>query len=120
MTANAFNEPTPVAAREGVFELGDFVLRCGITLREAKLAYKTHGAPNADKSNIVVYPTPYSAHHGDIEWLIGPGKALDPQRYCIVVPDMLGNGLSSSPSNTPQPFERTRFPRIRQQDNVAA
>ena len=105
---------------EGLLELGDMVLHCGITLREAKLAYKTHGRLNGDKSNVIVYPTPYSAHHSDIEWLIGPGKALDPQKYFIVVPDMLGNGLSSSPSNTPQPFDRARFPRISQQDNVAA
>jgi homoserine O-acetyltransferase len=94
---------------QALFDLGDFVLRSGVTLRGAKLAYKTHGRLNADKSNLVVYPTPYSAHHSDIEWPIGPGKALDPERYFIVVTDMLGNGLSSSPSNTPPPFDRAHF-----------
>jgi len=49
------------------------------------------------------YPTPYPAQHGDIEWLIGPGKALDPDKNFIIVLDQLGNGLSSSPSNTPSP-----------------
>jgi homoserine O-acetyltransferase len=82
------------APGDGLFDLGDFVLQSGATLRDAKLAYKTHGTLNADKSNVIVYPTPYSAHHSDIEWLIGPGRALDPQRYFIVVTDMLGNGLS--------------------------
>jgi homoserine O-acetyltransferase len=105
---------------DSLFDLGDFVLQSGATLREAKLAYKTHGTLNADKSNVIVYPTPYSAHHGDIEWLIGPGKALDPQRYFIVVTDMLGNGLSSSPSNTPPPYDRARFPSIAIRDNVTA
>ena len=38
------------------------------------------------------------------------GMALDPQRYFIFVPNMLGNGLSSSPTNTPPPFDRARFP----------
>ncbi len=104
--------------REDVFELGDVQLECGVTLRSAKLAYKTHGALNADRSNAIVYPTPYSAHHGDIEWLIGPGKALDPRTHFIIVTDMLGNGLSSSPSNTAEPFDRARFPRIAQRDNV--
>src|SRR5215475_6634555 len=90
----------PSAATDCLFDLGDFALQSGVVLPEAKLAYRTHGRLNADNSNLIVYPTPYSAHHSDIEWPIGPGKALDPGRYCIVVTDMLGNGLSSSPSNT--------------------
>src|SRR5689334_21812473 len=110
----------PSASSDCLFDLGDLVLQSGATLREAKLAYKTHGTLNAQKSNLIVYPTPYSAHHSDIEWLIGPGKALDPDRYFIVVTDMLGNGLSSSPSNTPSPYDRARFPSIAIRDNVAA
>jgi homoserine O-acetyltransferase/O-succinyltransferase len=105
---------------QNLFDLGDFVLRSGVTLRGAKLAYKTHGRLNPSNSNLVVYPTPYSAHHSDIEWPIGPGKALDPERYFIVVTDMLGNGLSSSPSNTAPPFDRARFPQITIHDNVVA
>jgi len=115
--ADAAETPAP---EEGVFDLGNFVLQSGVTLREAKLAYKTHGRLNAEKSNAIVYPTPYSAHHSDIEWPIGPGKALDPDKYFIIVPDMLGNGLSSSPSNTAPPFDRARFPNTTIQDNVAA
>jgi homoserine O-acetyltransferase len=103
-----------------LFDLGNFVLQSGATLREAKLAYKTHGTLNSDKSNAIVYPTPYSAHHSDIEWPIGPGKALDPEKYFIIVPDMLGNGLSSSPSNTPPPYDRARFPNVTVYDNVVA
>ena len=79
-------------AREGVFDLGDFALRSGTTLRQAKLAYKTHGRLNADRSNAILYPTPFPAHHGDIEWPIGPGRALDPDKYFIIVLDQLGNG----------------------------
>ena len=44
--------------------------------------------------------------------------ALDPSRWFIIVPNMLGNGLSSSPSNTPPPYDRARFPRITVRDNV--
>ena len=105
---------------EGLFELGDMVLQSGETLHGAKIAYKTHGRLNPDKSNAILYPTPYSAQHGDIEWLIGPGKALDPDKYFIVVLDQLGNGLSSSPSNAAPPQERARFPVVTNQDNVAA
>src|SRR6476659_5323949 len=102
-----------------VFDLGDVTLQHGATLRDAKLAYKTYGQLNADKSNAIVYPTWYSGRHWENEWLIGEGRGLDPSRYFIIVPNMLGNGLSSSPSNTPEPFDRARFPDIAVQDNVA-
>jgi homoserine O-acetyltransferase/O-succinyltransferase len=85
------------------FDLGDVVLQGGATLRNAKLAYKAYGQLNGDKSNAIVYPTWYSGRHWDNEWLIGEGMALDPANYFIIVPNMLGNGLSSSPSNTPPP-----------------
>ncbi|MBA4115135.1 MAG: alpha/beta fold hydrolase [Rubrobacter sp.] len=102
------------------FELGDFVLQNGATLRGAKLVYNTYGALNAQKSNAVVYPTRFGGRHSDNEWLIGEGMALDPTEYFVVVPNMLGNGLSSSPSNTPPPYDRARFPRVTVYDNVAA
>ena len=44
--------------------------------------------------------------------------ALDPAEWFIIVPNMLGNGLSSSPSNTPPPYDRARFPRVNVRDNV--
>jgi homoserine O-acetyltransferase len=103
-----------------VFELGDFTLQSGATLRGAKLAYKTYGTLNVDKSNVIVYPTWYSGQHYDNEWLIGEGMALDPSRYFIIIPNMFGNGLSSSPSNTPEPYNKARFPQVTFYDNVRA
>jgi homoserine O-acetyltransferase/O-succinyltransferase len=102
-----------------MFELGEVRLQMGETLRDAKLAYRTYGSLNEAKSNAIVYPTWYSGQHYDNEWLIGEGMALDPARYCIIVPNMLGNGLSSSPSNTPPPYDRARFPRVTVYDNVS-
>jgi homoserine O-acetyltransferase len=103
-----------------IFELGDFTLQEGATLRNAKLAYKTYGTLNADKSNVIVYPTWYSGQHYDNEWLIGTGMALDPEHYFIIIPNMIGNGLSSSPSNTPEPYNKARFPHVTFYDNVRA
>ena len=100
------------------FDLGDVVLQGGATLRDAKLAYKTFGELNADKTNAIVYPTWYSGRHWDNEWLIGEGMALDPAKYFIIVPNMLGNGLSSSPSNTPPPYDKARFPNVTFYDQV--
>jgi homoserine O-acetyltransferase len=101
-----------------IFDLGDVTLQGGATLRDAKLAYKTYGELNADKSNAIVYPTWYSGRHWDNEWLIGDGMALDPANYFIIVPNMLGNGLSSSPSNTPPPYDKARFPNVTFWDQV--
>jgi homoserine O-acetyltransferase/O-succinyltransferase len=101
-----------------ILELGDVRLQRGGTLREAKLAYKTYGELNADKTNAIVYPTWYSGQHYENEWLIGEGMALDPTRYFIVIPNMLGNGISSSPSNTPPPHDRAAFPQVTMYDNV--
>ena len=89
-------------------------------MRGCKLAYKTFGTLNAAKDNVIVYPTWYSGQHYDNEWLIGEGRALDPRKYFIIIPNMLGNGLSSSPSNTPEPYNGPRFPQVTACDNVRA
>jgi homoserine O-acetyltransferase len=103
-----------------VFDLGDFTFQHGATLRGAKLAYQTYGTLADDKNNAIVFPTYYSGRHWDNEWLIGEGMALDPPKYFIIVPDMFGNGLSSSPNNTPAPYDRARFPDVTTYDNVRA
>lgn len=105
---------------EAVFDLGAFRLQSGDTLPNAKLSYETHGELNQGRDNVVVYPTWYGGRHSDNREFIGDGRALDSSEYFIVVPDMFGNGLSSSPSNTPAPFDRARFPLITPYDNVIA
>jgi homoserine O-acetyltransferase/O-succinyltransferase len=89
------------ATATGTFDLGDLPLQSGAVLPGAQLRWKTHGTLSPARDNVVLYPTSYSAQHPDLEWLIGPDGVLDPGRWFIVIPDMFGNGLSSSPSNTP-------------------
>ena len=101
-----------------IFELGNVTLQSAMTLRNAFLAYKTYGTLNAEKSNVIVYPTWYSGQHYENEWLIGAGIALDPSKYFIIIPNMLGNGLSSSPRHTPPPFDRVRFPLVTVYDTI--
>ncbi|MEM7594767.1 MAG: alpha/beta fold hydrolase [Cyanobacteria bacterium P01_A01_bin.83] len=79
--------------------LKDFALQCGVILPEATIVYQTYGELNRDRSNVILYPTSYGAQHTDIDWLIKPKGILDPTQYFIIIPNMLGNGLSSSPSN---------------------
>lgn len=102
-----------------IFDLGDVHLQSKRCIRNAKLAYKTYGTLNAAKDNAIVYPTSFAATHDDAAWLIGAGRALDPEKYFIIVPDAFGNGLSSSPSNTPAPHDGNRFPQVTIHDNVA-
>jgi homoserine O-acetyltransferase len=88
-------------------------------LPSARLVYRTYGTLNAARDNVIVAPTHYAGQHTDTEWLVGEDKALDSRRYFIVIPNMLGNGLSSSPSNTPPPFDGPRFPRVTLTDNIS-
>lgn len=102
------------------FPLGNLALQSGATLRGAWLAYQTYGELNAARDNAIVFPTFFGGQHYQNEAIIGAGMALDPQRWFIIVPNMLGNGLSSSPSNTPMPYDRARFPAVSLYDNVVA
>lgn len=92
---------TPWPIQDGVFELGDLPAERGGAIRDAKLAWQTHGTPNAARDNVIVYPTSYTATHVGQSWLIGPDGILDPTRWFIVIPDMFSNGLSSGASDTP-------------------
>jgi len=73
-----------------IFALGNVVLQAGLTLRNAQLAYKTYGRLNSHRDNAIVYPTFYGAQHPQNEPMIGPGRAPDPTKYFIVVPNMFG------------------------------
>lgn len=104
----------------GVFEIPNLKLQRGMTLPRAKLVYKTYGRLARDKSNVILYPTSYGAQHHDTEWLIGPGRVLDSDDWFIIIPNMFGNGLSSSPSTQEPPFGPERSPLFTHWDNVHA
>ena len=101
------------------FELADVALQSGEVLRGAHLAYKTYGELSPTGDNVVVLPTFYTGTHQRNEGFFGHGRAIDPAKHFIVSINMLGNGLSSSPSNTPAPQNGSRFPDITLWDNIA-
>ncbi|MEM6886652.1 MAG: alpha/beta fold hydrolase [Pseudomonadota bacterium] len=103
-----------------LFNIDNFRLQRGITLPNATVAFKTYGKLAADKSNVILYPTSYGAQHHDTEWLIGPGRVLDPTDWFVVIPNMFGNGLSTSPSTLNFPFGTDRSPLFTHWDNVQA
>ncbi len=108
----------------GPFELhdiGNFELEEGGTLRGCKLAYTTFGTLNERKDNAILIPTWYSGTSKIMEQVyIGQGRALDPDRYFIIVVNQIGNGLSTSPHNTPAPAGMGNFPHVRIGDDVRA
>lgn len=103
-----------------LYELGDFSLEEGGVIPECKLAYATHGQLNAEKTNAILVPTWFSGTSKDYESYIGEGRALDPNLYFIIVVNQLGNGLSSSPHNSPAPIGMSNFPHVRIGDDVRA
>ena len=93
-------------------------LQDGDQLPAACLAYVTYGSLNSARDNAIIYPTRFGATHRENEFLIGRERALDPERYFIIVPNLFGNGVSSSPSNTQAPYDGPRFPNITVHDAV--
>jgi homoserine O-acetyltransferase len=104
-----------------LFELGDFEFESGAKVRNLTLAFATFGALAPDKSNAILFPTWYSGSSKILEQAyIGPGRALDPSKYFIILVNQIGNGLSSSPSNAPAPFNAAAFPQPSIGDDVRA
>ncbi len=117
-------ETAAVVAPPHSFTLENFALQCGKVLPQARLVYQTYGTLSPDRRNVILYPTSYGAQHSDIDWLVRPGGILDPSDWFIVIPNMFGNGLSSSPSNCPdcglaeQGFWFTHLDNVRAQEQL--
>jgi homoserine O-acetyltransferase/O-succinyltransferase len=110
----------PAIAERHEFVISNFHTESGTTLPQARIVYATYGRLNAEKSNAILLPSHYMANFHGYEWLIGAGKALDPNELFLVSTELFGNGSSSSPSNTPEPFHGPRFPVTSIRDNVQA
>jgi homoserine O-acetyltransferase len=102
------------------FLIPNFHTESGVTLPVARIEYGTYGHLNAARDNAVLLPSHYMAGYHGYEWLIGPGHALDTSQLFLVATELFGNGHSSSPSNTPEPFHGPRFPVTSIRDNVEA
>jgi homoserine O-acetyltransferase len=93
--ANGPNDPPHQS-----YAMGDFKLESGETIRDFQMSYVTHGTLNAKKSNAILMTASIGGNHHRIDYLIGPGRALDPSKYFIICTDAIGNGLTTSPSNS--------------------
>ena len=98
-------------------DLGDFRLESGATIHNCRVAYRTLGKLNAEKSNAVLFPTWFGGTTQNLVPLVGPGKLIDSSKYFVILVDALGDGVSTSPSNSDtQPH--MKFPSIAIRDMV--
>lgn len=100
------------------YELGDIELLSGETLLSAKLTYKTYGALNSDKNNVILLPTFYTGTHKRNEGFFGANRAINPEKHFIISINLFGNGLSTSPSNADKKQRGSKFPTITLWDNI--
>jgi homoserine O-acetyltransferase len=116
MLSRAADYPDPV---EGDFTIHDFHFHDGETLAELKLHYTTVGNPS-NPGVLIMYGTGGTGRAflsaGFAGELFGPGQPLDAKKYFIVLPDAIGHGKSSKPSDG----MHARFPHYCYNDMVTA
>jgi homoserine O-acetyltransferase/O-succinyltransferase len=108
------------AAEQQLSDLGRCKLSSGKAIEACRLGYRVYGTINADKSNVVLFPSWYNGQTHDMEQLMGPGGLIDPAKYYVVTIDSLADGVSSSPSKAAADQRELKFPMITIGDMVQA
>jgi len=78
--------------------IGDFKTIGGAIIKDCEIGYRTIGKLNIDKTNAILWPTWYTGTSQALLNVIP--KLIDTTRFSVIIVDALGNGVSSSPSNT--------------------
>ena len=112
----------PHTPEHQIASLGSFRFESGETIDDLKVSYVTYGKLNAARDNAVLSLQHFIGDHHDNEFLIGPGKALDPEKYFVIATDFLANAklrqdLTTGPTNSGL---KMHFPRITARDWVNA
>ena len=107
----------PAEGAQRFAALGDLKLRNGAVIHDFHLGYRTFGQLNAAKSNAILWPTWLGGKTQDLVQFIGPNQVVDSAKYFVVLVDAIGDGVSTSPSNSKtQP--RLAFPEFTIRDMV--
>jgi homoserine acetyltransferase len=93
------NPSTGQIARQQFAHIGDLKLESGETISDCRVGYRTYGKLNTTKTNGVLLPTWYGGTSEETEGA-QPWKSVDTTKYFLILVDALGNGVSSSPSNS--------------------
>ncbi len=116
-TAPAFGQSFKTEGSQQFSDFGEFRLRNGAVIHDFRLGYRTLGKLNAEKSNAVLWPTWLGGKSEDLLQFIGPGKVVETSQYFVILVDAIGNGVSSSPSNSKKQA-RLKFPEFTIRDMV--
>tara|TARA_R110000782_G_scaffold49668_7_gene108048 strand:- start:1356 stop:2390 length:1035 start_codon:yes stop_codon:yes gene_type:complete len=116
MTANSYYSQEGHGPYE-LMNIGTLELEEGGSISNCQLAVATHGTLSEEKDNAILITTWYSGTSKIMEDVyIGTGRALDPDKYFIIVVNQIGDGLSTSPHNS----DGASFPKVRIGDDVRA
>ena len=108
---------SPAEGAQQFAALGDLKLRSGAVIQDFHVGYRTFGELNAAKSNAILWPTWLGGKTQDLVQFIGPDKVVDSTKYFVVLVDAIGNGVSTSPSNS-KTQARLEFPEFTIRDMV--
>jgi homoserine O-acetyltransferase len=103
-------------AGQQIASIGDLKLESGESIKSCRIGYRVHGKLNSEKSNAVVFLTWFGGNSEGIE-ANSPWNSVDTTKYCLIIIDALGDGISSSPSNSITQ-RGARFPPITISDMV--
>ncbi|HUL14466.1 MAG TPA: alpha/beta hydrolase [Terriglobales bacterium] len=95
-----FGQSVTRGGKQQFAELGTLKLQNGGEIRDFRLGYRTLGKLKGDKSNAVLWPTWLGGQSKDLLEFVGPGKVVDDTKYFVILVDAIGNGVSTSPSNS--------------------
>jgi homoserine O-acetyltransferase len=87
-------------SRQQLASLNDFKLESGAVIQDCVIGYRTYGHLNSNKTNGILFPTWFMGTAKDIEQYQAPWKVIDTTKYFLIIVDALGDGVSSSPSNS--------------------
>lgn len=85
------------------YNIKNFQTEEGLTIKDCKIGYRTFGKLNNDSSNVLIYSSWFGGNSEAIGTLINKYNFIDTNKYFIIAIDALGNGVSSSISNSDQP-----------------
>lgn len=100
-----------------VAELGECHLESGEVLQDCRIGFRSLGTIAADSDNVVLFPTWFGGTSEELLGVIGPEAMIDTSEFFVVLVDAFGNGVSSSPSNSPAQ-SGDAFPRTTIRDMV--
>lgn len=107
-------ETGPHKPEHQLASIGSFEFESGEVIEDFKISYVTHGRLSENRDNVILAMQSFAADHHSLDFLIGPGKGLDTDKYFIVATDFISNAflrqdVTTGPTNSGLRMEFPRF-----------